>query len=221
MASRLYLASVTTAPVNPGFSAWGSTADAVRRKLLRTAPAAAEAMTTLTAACASTTGLLVQFVSDPMIAGIAMGGAFKTYALALEGAAAQDVSSRLVVKVYDVTGATLRTTFSLGSAGAPSEFDATTLTNRQWAQSVSVSNYTTQFSDRLVIEYAANGAAAGSASMRIGAAAASDLPEDETTTTDLRPWVEFAADITFIDEVAVDMIGTYEPTINMVGTYGA
>lgn len=80
---------------------------------------------------------------------------------------------------------------------------ATSLTNRQFTATSAAGDYTTNADglDRLVIEVGMGGDPTillnHGSSLRLGDAAASDLPEDDTDTTDLRPWVELADTLTF------------------------
>lgn len=78
----------------------------------------------------------------------------------------------------------------------------TVLTNHVTTRNSAATNYTTVAGDRLVIEVGLIGTpvAGGShsSSIRFGDDAASDLPEDNTTTTDLRPWVQLTDTLTFV-----------------------
>ena len=64
-------------------------------------------------------------------------------------------------------------------------------------------NYTTVAGDYLVLEVGVGGDPAvgfnHESGMRFGDAAASDLPEDNTDTTDLNPWVQLTDTLTFVD----------------------
>lgn len=78
---------------------------------------------------------------------------------------------------------------------------ATTLTNRQFTATSATGNYVTQRGDRLVIEVGAGGDPTGSNphdfTLRLGDSAASDLPENDTATTDDNPWIELTDTLTF------------------------
>lgn len=82
----------------------------------------------------------------------------------------------------------------------------TTLTNRQF--SATTSQVVANNGDRIVIEIGTGGDPSGSndhdSDLRVGDAAASDLAEDDTTTDDNNPWVEFAntIDFNFVEAVA-------------------
>lgn len=75
----------------------------------------------------------------------------------------------------------------------------TAATNRQFT--ASSSEVTALAGDRIVIEIGGGGDPSGGNDhdflLRIGDGAASDLLENDTTTTDLNPWVEFPNDIVF------------------------
>jgi hypothetical protein len=83
------------------------------------------------------------------------------------------------------------------------EFSDSALTNHS-IPSTALTTTTTQDGDYLVIEIGRTGGL-GQADMRIGDAATSDLPENETTTDDLNPWIEF-------DSLIVPLVGVEETT---------
>jgi hypothetical protein len=103
-----------------------------------------------------------------------------------------------LVKVVSSDGSTVRGVL-VGSAGTPRTFDSlpTNLTNR--SDSTTSTEVIAQAGDRLVIEIGTGGdpglSGAHDSSLGFGDSAASDLPEDITTTTALNPWVEFAEDL--------------------------
>jgi hypothetical protein len=91
---------------------------------------------------------------------------------------------------------------------------ALTLTNRQFTATSTAGSYTTVAGDYLVIEIGMGGDPANSggadhdSSIRLGDAAASDLLENDSTTTDLRPWVELTSTLTFAPYSATAAITT-------------
>jgi hypothetical protein len=82
---------------------------------------------------------------------------------------------------------------------------ATALTNRFLSTTLSA-GYTTVSGDRLVVEFSVVGTPVGAggvqghnASLRFGGSGATDLPENDTSTsTTENPWIEFVTNITFL-----------------------
>lgn len=75
------------------------------------------------------------------------------------------------------------------------------LTNRQFTANSAATDYTTRKGDRLLLEVGVGGDPdAGfdhACFLRLGDAAASDLPEDDTDTTDVNPWFQLTDSLTF------------------------
>jgi hypothetical protein len=76
---------------------------------------------------------------------------------------------------------------------------ATSLTNRQFTATSNSGDYTTVSGDRVVIEMGMGGNSVNhSTSMRFGdPSSGSDLAEDDTSTSDDRPWVQLNDTLTF------------------------
>ena len=83
--------------------------------------------------------------------------------------------------------------------GASNALSSATLTNRASNFSYSSSDIALLTGDRIVLYIAlANDAGTSqTVSLRVGSDSGSDLPEDNVSTTDLNPWVEFGETITF------------------------
>lgn len=152
--------------------------------------------------------LMRQYISDPVNA-VTISGTVKGVIRALESAADADFRSQMVIKVVSYDCATVRGTLIASDASAlASEWDSATLTNRKfplaWTGSgTSVSSVSAQDGDRIIIEigYRAHNSttAIKIGTLRFGDASGSDLAEDETSTTDDNPWVEFSDNVTFMD----------------------
>ncbi len=189
VATRLYLPSNNgvdnLAPVSPSFNSdWASTAGAARLTAGLT-PAAAAMATEARAATGA--HLLHQYVYGP-IAAQTITGNISGQMRVQEASAALNHYFRINVRVFDSTGTTLRGT-PLAATSVGTEFSDVALTNHA-IPSTALTSVDALDGDYLVIEIGRTGGL-GQADMRFGDAATSDLPEDQTTTDDYRPWIEF------------------------------
>jgi len=220
MATRLYLPSTGTAAVSPAFDAgWDNTDDAVRRPT--STVKAGSTMTTIQYRDNSNKNenhLIRQYVSGGIDAQTIAAQAIKFQARWLEDNANDDQFATIGIRVVSSDGSTVRGTI-LAVTRDDVEMSSTALTNRQFtATSSSVS---AQAGDRIVIEIGTGGDPTGGNShnvdYRVGDVAASDLAEDDTSTTDNNPWVEFANTITFFGpQVSVSDTVTVTDTPNIV-----
>lgn len=146
--------------------------------------------------------LLRQYVW-PLAAGVQFSTA-DTVKGQVRAATGTDVNARaqLVIRVISGDG-TVRATL-LGSDGAAMDNAfATSLTNREFPRDAPLTleaSYTTVPGDYLVMEIGARlgdhpATTVPGATLRFGDAAGDDLPEDETETGDLCPWVEFSTEL--------------------------
>jgi hypothetical protein len=147
---------------------------------------------------------LRQYVSArPLSAGQTFTGgqAAKGQIRCIEVAVTGNMRWTVGIQIIASDGSTIQKSAKAPSAGVSAEFDAVTLTNRIWSTTTATGNYTTVAGDYLVIEIGVRGvptAGGHDSSLRLGDAAASDLPEDDTGTTDLRPWIELADTLLFV-----------------------
>jgi hypothetical protein len=152
--------------------------------------------------------LVRQYVSDPLVAQTISGsGTVKGQIRVYEINALAEYCRGIIIKVVSNDGLTLRgTLLSHFPSSLESEF-ATSLTNRFFPNSQSLSEVVAQDGDRIVIEIGVRSfntiTSAYNAYFRFGDAAASDLPEDETSTSDYNPWVEFSQTLDFEDRLKV------------------
>lgn len=194
MPTRLYLSRLTSAPAAPAFAGWGDSSLAVSKKLLQ-AKDAAESLATVVFNTDGSTGAGGQFVSDPLTAQT-ISGSVKAYARIRDASVGGLAFTNFYVSVVSGDGGTVRgVLLSLGSYGSGLPLAA--LMNRAFADGDSVSAVAAEAGDRLVVEFGANDANAGTFQLNYGAPTGSDLPEDEITTTALTPWVEFSGAIGF------------------------
>ncbi|MCC6961184.1 MAG: hypothetical protein IT301_15160, partial [Dehalococcoidia bacterium] len=157
---------------------------------------------------ANGSALAVQFISDPMPAGIAFSTSdtIKGVVRALESAINDNINRMpMCLKVYSLDGSTLRATLkSLGAYGpTTTEWDTGTAESRQFADGDTLdAGYTTVLGDRLVLEVGGQVSSAGGSSvtgtMIFGASAGTDLDESEVDTGTDNPWFEISRAITFV-----------------------
>lgn len=205
MATRFRLTNDATAPaVSPALQSYSHNAPTTVRRKLLTSDASALTTTAYTPDASDHTSagdsLWCQFVSDPMAAGhlFASGQTIKMAMQCLEPDAKNNLFLQLYVAIVSSDGATVRRVLR-SKVLDDVEINAT-IQNRFLTTTQDGADYTTQASDRLVVEISASGTpGTGSGvqghngSMRFGGAGASgDLGENDTDTgTTLNPWVEF------------------------------
>jgi len=149
--------------------------------------------------------LIGQWISEPLAAQT-ISGTVKGQMRARESGSAADARAQVVIKVVSGDGQTVRGTLVDFSGAALSSEFSTTMTNRKFPLAaispVTMSSVVAQAGDRLVIEIGSrrSGADPGSTEFRLGESGGSDLPEDETTTQDQNPWMEFSSAITVLAE---------------------
>lgn len=152
----------------------------------------------------------VQFVSDPLVAGIAFVTADSVkYAMqSLEANAGNNLFVQLFVGVLSASGSPSINILLQKSADGTEL--GTSIINRTSSHNLTGA-YTTVAGDRLFVEFsvtgtpvAASGTQGHNASLRWGSdGAGGDLPEDDTSTgATLNPWIEFSRTITFTGPTA-------------------
>jgi hypothetical protein len=221
MARRVYLASVTPTQVSPAYGVYGDTASALRRAMLP-AVSAIDVMTTASLSATVGTFLSRQFVSGPLVGGENLAGStVKGYARYLSPSAASVISS---LRVVSLDGSTYKATLvppatnsidSLSFRNTPFYFAPFTFTI--------ITSYVLEPFDRFVFEIAHKSLfdILTQVDGRYGASAASDLPEDEVSTLDLNPWLEFSTDFAFLsDSIGATIRGTNVPTVTIGGRNG-
>lgn len=212
MVTRLYFPLDTASEVNPAFGGWGNTAEALRRKLADVKGASAITIgSQIGPWTAATTALDRQYVSAPMNSGISFSAVtVKLYLMTREYALSDNSTSRLLVKIVNRAGDTIRQTLlALGQFGPATEYvNNVTHRNKAFADGDTVTGtYTTIQGDRLVVEIGHTDATGTTpeASCKFGENA-TDLPENETQTTDGAGWIEFSNTITFESVTIVKVV---------------
>jgi hypothetical protein len=209
MATRLYFPLDEAPAITPAFAAgWSYNSEGLRRKLADTK--GSSAITIGSQIGPWTSGQLAldrQYISTRMDAGITFTAAVTTVKAQLmvreynNGDNVDRIS--LHIRILSEDGLTVRATLRNG-ASAQAEFvnNATHRNKSHTAAGVSAT-YTTVLGDRLCVEigYTDNSGSTPEASAKWGENA-TDLPENETQTTDGAGWIEFSNTITFAGESA-------------------
>jgi hypothetical protein len=199
--TRFYLPSSGAADVTPSFDAgWFNTAsaDALKCVTARISSAMSNKNVSETNSTANQDWAMRMYVSDP-IGAQTITGTVKGQIRALESGSAGDQRAQMLVKVVSNDGGTSRGTLLAFDTSALSNEFATSATNRKFPKGSSgsaLSSVAAQNNDRIVIELGFRKGDTSStnfaATLVFGDNSASDLPEDETTTTANNPWVEFS-----------------------------
>ena len=211
MATRFYFHGGSFVPsISPAYdSEWDRVHNAVRRLMSPSKLASISGTySDLEGTSTSPYDILArQLISRPLKAQT-ISGTVKGQLRCSESNAAADMCAALVIKVVSGDGSVVRgTLLRYFPANLTSEY-STSLTNRYFPPETSVTPVTAQEGDVLVIEL---GTRAFNTSItqyifylhflddpNIG-----DLPVDQTTQTELCPWIEFSADIQFAEDIRV------------------
>lgn len=170
-------------------------------------------MTTIAHSSASTTTNAIvhgQWVSDPLVAQT-ISGTVLLQMLCSETNNLNNAFLGICIRVVSNDGLTVQATLlSLATGTGATEFAQTTRTNRK--VNPSLSSYTCVDGDRLCIEigHSKTIASAGghNNSLRIGDAAGSDLANDESSTADNNPYVEFSGAVTIATAISSSDTGS-------------
>ena len=207
MATRLYFKTTATAGASPAYTAgWNFTSEAQRRRMSTGRTDTAGAAGTLIGAWPANTttyALDRQYVSDPLDSDFSISGTVKGVVRALEGQAGDNIDQvHIAIYVVNGDGSAVRgTLLALGCYGATQEL-LTSYRSRVIADGDALTTVNALTGDRIVVElgYRASGAAGAPATpegrMTWGAVdTRDDLPENDTETAELNPWIEFSQDI--------------------------
>lgn len=154
-----------------------------------------------------------QYISLPLAPGQTITGeqAIKAQVRASETNAQNNVFLTLGIRVIASDGTTVRKTVLAVTRDDVEILALSEITNRQFTATSAATDYTTVSGDRLVFELGAGGDPSFTSphdfTLRLGDAAASDLPEDDTNTTDLNPWIELEDDLKFVSPGGLMMLG--------------
>lgn len=202
MVTRYYLPSSGAADVTPSFDGgWFNTASADVLKCVTTKISSAMSNKNVseTTSTANQDWAMRMYVSDP-IGAQTITGTVKGQIRALESGSSGDQRAQMLVKVVSNDGSTSRgTLLAFDTSALSNEFPTSGVTNRKFPKGSSgatLSSVTAQNNDRIVIELGFRKGDTSStnfaSTLVFGDNNASDLPEDETTTTANNPWIEFS-----------------------------
>jgi hypothetical protein len=201
MATRLYFDSSGAAEVSPAFDAnWDDTNDATRLPLNDATGSAFGTTVYTDNSNANRDDLIHQWVS-PALDGAVSFAASNTLKVQMrcdQIDLANNLELTVSVRVAVNDGTSFRGTI-LTLVRDGNEMAAGTLTNRQFTGTTGA--VSAQDGDRLVVEIGTGGDPQGGGdhdtSLRIGSGSGSDLAENDTSTTDNNPWIEFVENFTF------------------------
>lgn len=205
MATRCYFPSTTAADVTPVASgSWGYTSEALNRKLVPTTKSdtAIAIGTQIGAWTAGQNALDRRYVSAPLSGAQTVSGTVKMQLMAREYNNGDNSTSRMEIYVVHNDGQTVRgTCLAIGQYGPTSEYvNNATHRNKTFADGDSLTSVSASDGDRIVVAVGHSDAtgATPEGSCKFGdPTATSDLPENETQTTDGVGWIEFSANLTF------------------------
>lgn len=168
--------------------------------------------------------LLVQGFSKPLAAQT-LTGTVKAIVRASEANAGDDARAQMVIRIISPDGTIRGTSLAMSTAALSSEFVVSTLTNRKfplgWAGAgATLTSVSAQAGDFLAIEigYRSHAVSLATASIEVGTDPSNDLAEDETSTNQYSPWVEFSQTLTFLnDESARPGVRYFGHTVDSPG----
>jgi hypothetical protein len=216
MATRLYFSSSEAAGVSPDYDlsgfGWMDTSQADRKKLTSAKETSAFATKSAYIPPDKYGGAWVlarQYVSDPLTEAVSFSGSLKCQIRAMKNAdAGVFIGEVLVVYVVTGDGSALRGAGSLFESDYEVGVGETSLTNLDFAASGDpLTAIEAQVGDRIVIEVGFNivcdrvggtgDCREDTGTVEFGEDSGSDLPEDNVSTDQYCPWIEFSQEITF------------------------
>ena len=198
MANRFYFPSTGTAAVSVTPSAdWNKTTGAQTAKPLavagKTSTALANVANSENSASDYYRVLIQQHVSPPLNGNQAISGTYAMYIMGMEDNAAAEFGLSVIVRVVSNDGTTVRGTLLNG--GLSSEWNTSLRNSGSNYNDLTLVNALN--GDRIVVEIGFNSGEQVSTTLytgtiRIGDTGATDLPENETDTTQTKvPWLQF------------------------------
>lgn len=207
-ATRFFFPLDTASPItpNPAFgSGWTSSSSGVRRAMVLTKGSSAitTGQTISLSGTANDKNADRQYVSDPLAGAQTISGTVKGQLMVREFATTDNVdqiSILLRVVSNDGTSVTCSAVLALGNYAVAGEFiNNATLRNKKIADGDTITSCNANDGDRIVLEIGFSNTTSGTtpqAAAKWGENA-TELPEDETQTTDGAGWFEFSATLTF------------------------
>jgi hypothetical protein len=199
VATRFYLASTQTADITPGYdAAWEDTSIALVRKLYNYRIGFALGTVSFGDNNATNRDVLFrQYISEPLAEQTISAQTLKFQIRGAHNSAGANMFTAIGVRASSRSGASI--TGTILSVTRDGTVFTGTLTNRQFT--ATTTSLAVNRGDRLIIEIGTGGTPGGSADhdsdLRFGDSSTTDLSEDDTSTTDNNPWVEFPNTIIF------------------------
>lgn len=205
MPTRFYFPEATAADLTPSFDAgWEYVAEALRRKLVREKGASAITVGTQIGPWTATTttqALDRQYVSPPLKAQT-ISGTYSGQLMVREYATTDNVDqSQVGIYVCNSAGTKVATLVTLAARGPVLEFISNvTHRNKTLGAGVALTSYSCADGDRIVVEigYGCSTAPTTPEASAKWGENATDLPVNETQTTDGAGWIEFSGTIGFL-----------------------
>ncbi|MDD2903720.1 MAG: hypothetical protein PHU44_14945 [Syntrophales bacterium] len=220
MATRIYFPSDIVTPLTPAYDdEWNMTSAAQRWLCVpakQNSPFVSSNPFVYTASNPPYDVLSWQFISPRLLAQT-ISGTVKGQFRAKEFSSSDDFCRTVVIKVVSADGSTVRGILLAHFPEALASEFATSLANRNFPPPATLTEVACQQGDRLVIELGHRSFATvysyENGKIEIGDDSATDLPENETTTNQYCPWLEFSADLawdSWVDAHAVGVVPAYE-----------
>ena len=228
--SRLWFPTTEAPAVSPAFqTGWEDTTEGERRKLrnVKGSDTITVGQTVDIVEDSSNQDLDRQFTSTRMAAGVAFTSgitAVSSQLMVREINNNDDVDKCILgIRIVSDDGLTLRATLlAVANYGVTAEFvNATTMRNKTCADGDTITaSYTTVAGDRIVVEigYQTDGEESTPQAAAKWGDNATDLPVNETQTTDGAGWIEFSNAITFLGEPTPTPTRTPTPTATRTPT---
>lgn len=207
MATRLYFDTGTPTVSPTADGSWEVTGSMVRRwldagKFDGHSLEALAVTTALNSPAGAVDALILQAVSAQLSSNVTISGAIKGQIRAFEGNAAADERMQCVIWVMKTDGTSRGTLIATNTTALSNEFN-TSLRNIKIPKGGSTvpTSVNALATDRIVVELGfrkhENATNNRSGNFSAGNPNTTDLPEDETTTTALAGWIEFADTLSF------------------------
>lgn len=234
MATRFYFPASTAAAVSPAIDAGWTFGTVNQRRLLAATKGSSALANGDATTCSTNTAFFTidrQYVSDPLAAQVLLNTATVKGQLMVTESNADDNVNRLCsgLRVVSRDGATVRgTIWAVQNGGNTAEFLDTGYRNKRFMTGQALSalglaaNYTIQEGDRLVLEIGYGVAAASATPVATAkwGENSTDLPEDNTQTTDGNGWFEISQTLSLYVAPSTRAIQLFAFPSNPIGRVG-
>lgn len=193
--TRFYFSATAVPPISPAFSAsWIESSTMIRRMMAPARFGSAMSDKQVTSLAVSETEGIIQLIAGPIAAQTInpLNLGFKCYARSARGTLIVTATSRIIVRVVSNDGTTYRgTVLSFGDKSTATNWN-TSDRNKAFADGDDATASVAALNgDYIVLELGlSHTATVDTAQISIGDDSATDLAEDETTTTANNPWLD-------------------------------